>query len=267
LLVSVRGLRLNVVDAGSGDPPLLFIHGNGGDTTNWAPQLERFSAKHRVIALDLRGFGRSDRTLGDISLRDYAEDVEAIMAKLGVSGCVVVGLSLGGMVAQELALLAPRRVAGLLLADSASGVDEEMRGMLQNAARFALEGGMEPMAEAYLGALFSPKTLSDNQAAVRHFMDQFTTGDPLQHYLANLAVREMNLVPRLKKIKVPTVVLCGEHDQILPPALSEQTHRAIAGSKLVIVPDAAHVSNLEQPERFNKELDGLIRSVRAASKK
>ncbi|HZQ26787.1 MAG TPA: alpha/beta fold hydrolase [Acidimicrobiales bacterium] len=264
MLVSVRGIRLNVVTAGEGRP-LLFLHGSGGDVTNWDAQLSHFAATNRVIAVDERGFGRSDRTLGDITLADYAGDVAALMAKLDVWDAVVVGLSLGGMIAQELALQMPERIAGLVLADTAGGLDDEMREMLASAGRFALEEGMEPMAEAFRGALFAPATIEGNQECIDTFIAQFSTGDPLQHYLANKAVRELDTLSRIKAIDVPVLVICGEHDQICPPHLSRQIHEAIPGSELVLVPDAAHITNMEQPERFNAELERFLLALPATA--
>lgn len=261
MLISIRGVRLNVVDSGGPGRPLVFLHGNGGEIGNWQPQLDALGGQFRTVGIDLRGFGRSDATLGEIEVADHADDVAGVLERLDLHDVVVVGLSLGGMVTLQLALDHPGRLAGVVVADSAAAFDEASRQALGGVADMALTMPLAAMAEAFAPALFAPATLAEPNPWIAMFTRQFGAADPWQHRLGTLAALRCNLMDRLGGMGLPTLVICGEHDQICPPALSEQIAAALPDAELRMVPDAAHVTNLEQPEAFTALVEQFVKRI------
>jgi pimeloyl-ACP methyl ester carboxylesterase len=261
MLVNVHGVRLHVLDEGQGDPPLVFLHGNGGDVTNWAPQVAHFSETHRIVRIDMRGFGKSDRTYGTLKVADYASDIDGILDQLGIERCVVVGLSLGGMTALQLAVDFPERFVGLVVSDSSARLDDGLREVIRTSMNLVLEHGLGPLLEAFKPALFAPATLEHNPEVVDGFLEQFASGDPFQHYLGMRSLAEFDLLDAVEGITIPTLVMVGESDQTVPPPLSIELAEAMPNARLVVVEDAGHLTNLEQPERFNTEIDTLLASL------
>ncbi|WP_158550699.1 alpha/beta fold hydrolase [Geodermatophilus sp. TF02-6] len=253
MLVSARGVRINAIDRGAGDP-VVFLHGIGGDAGNWAPQLEALAATHRVVALDSRGFGRSDRTYGRMSLADYARDVLVVMTELGIGRAPIVGLSMGGMIAQTVALTAPQRVASLVLADTSSSADADMKADLTASGAAAVAHGMPAVATAFMPATFSRAAVAENRRYVRDFEENFSSTDPLTFNIGLQAIAELDLTDELHRIDVPTLVLVGDEDALTPPEHSKTIASTVPGAELVVIDDAGHLSNLDQAGAFTEHL-------------
>lgn len=253
MLISARGVHINAIDRGAGEP-VVFLHGIGGDAGNWAPQLDVLAATRRVVALDSRGFGQSDRTYGRMSLADYAQDVLLVMSELGISRAPIVGLSVGGMIAQTVALAAPERVARLVLADTSSHSDADMRAQQTAAGAAAIAHGMPATAAALMPAIFSQAAIAEQRRYVRDFEESFSSTDPLTYSIGLQAIAELDVTEELHRIDVPTLVLVGDEDVLTPPEHSKVIASAVPGAELFVIGDAGHVSNLDQPGVFTEHL-------------
>jgi 3-oxoadipate enol-lactonase len=259
VLVDARGVRINVVDRGSGEP-VVFLSGVGCSSRSWEPQLRALAATRRVVAVDHRGHGLSDRPSGRMSLRDYADDVLAVMSALAISRAPVVGISMGGMVAQAMALSAPERVAGLVLAATCARADAEMAANMRATGAAALAHGMKATAESVRPVTFSAAAIAENQPHVREFAEQFATTDPYAFSIAMNAIAELDVLDDLPRLDVPTLVLVGAEDVLIPPEYAKAIASAVPGAELHVIDGAGHLCNLDCPEAFT---DHLVRFLAA----
>jgi pimeloyl-ACP methyl ester carboxylesterase len=194
-----------------------------------------------------------------------ARDVARLMDQLKIEKAIIGGLSMGGYVALAFARMFPERVQGLVLADTRAQADtEEARQNRALQAQMAITAGMKPIAEAMLPKLVTAETLANRPDVVGHVRDMMMKTPPegAAAALRGMAERQDQRA-FLKRIDVPTLVIVGQTDPITPVADSELMKQAITGSRLEVIDDAAHVSNLEQPDRFNSALVGFLRSIAA----
>jgi pimeloyl-ACP methyl ester carboxylesterase len=248
------------LEAGAGRP-LLLLHGFPLGAEQWLPQLARVPAGWRFVAPDLRGFGGADPggAPGGITMDTYAADLIELMAHLEMPSAVVAGLSMGGYVALALARRAPARIAGIVLADTRATADSaEGRAaretMIAILARDGPLGVAREMLPKLVGATTS-REQPDLGDAIRRVIERNTL-DGLAAAIRAMRDRPDStaLLPDLPR---PVVVICGEEDLITPPAECEALHRAIPGSRFVLIPRAGHLSNLENPALFTAALTDL----------
>lgn len=264
MFVHVRGIEMAYVDAGEG-PAVLFLHGYPFDKSMWNEQIGALTAAGlRVVAPDLRGFGET-KSPGEISTMDeMARDVAALLDHLKIEQAFVCGLSMGGYVAFEFANLFPSRVRGLILAGTRAPADNEQeKAGREQQVMTMLRAGMVPISIATLPKLLAPRTLADKPNVVKRAREMITRSDPKGAAAAQrgMAVRR-DYTDDLKQITEPTLIIVGREDPIRPVSDAEFMHSNIRNSRLEIIEDAAHMTNLEQPEIFNSALrDFLEESV------
>ena len=243
--------RIAVASAGRG-PLVLFLHGIGGNRNHWQHQLAFFSQNgFTAAAWDARGYGDSDDYEGALQFEDFTSDLSRVLDHLGEQEANLVGLSMGGRIARNFALAQPGRVRTLTLANTSPGfdalspeevlkfVEEREHRSAESAARL-LGSRARPGAHAALLASFH---------ALRN--------DSYRKTL-EASVAQDRAAP-LEKLAVPTLVITGDEDRVYPPELAERMARRIPGAKLVVIADCGHLSNLEQPERFNDVLLDFLR--------
>ena len=253
-VVPVNDLTVRYEQSGFGTP-LLLIHGHPFDCTMWRPQLAAGLDGH-LIGPDLRNFGRTISSNGPASWSTYAEDLIAFADTLGIQRFAVAGLSMGGQIALEIAALAPGRLLGLVLCDTFAPVDspEKRAGRLALADRLEREG-MEPYANEVLSKMVCDHTI-DTKPGITHELFEMMKRAPVRGAAEALRARvqRRDYVNLLPTITAPTLIVVGEFDQFTPVTDAELMHDAIPGSTLVVIPEAGHVTNLEQPEAFNQAL-------------
>ena len=257
MLTSIRGVRLNVQDRGDG-PAVVFLHGIGCSIATWAPQIAGFGGRCRTVAIDSRGFGASDRTYGDMTMADYADDVIGVLDALDITDATIVGLSMGGMMAQHIALRAPEKVKSLVLADTTGSAAGSTADTLAATNQAVLEFGMGPVVANFLAASFAPATFASNSPCLGILQETLATSDPLSYRLAANAIIGHNTLDRLRDLDIPATVVVGDQDALLPLEHSEALADAIPGAKLVVIDGAGHMSNLEQPEQFDAVLSEVL---------
>ena len=254
-VIEIDNLKIAYTDAGSGRPVVL-IHGYPFNRSLWNEQVEVLSRSHRVIAPDLRGFGESDAAAGTATMNRMAQDVALLLDHLQIARATIAGLSMGGYVALAFYKQLPSRVRALILADTRPQADsEEAKRTRVQQAEQALSEGMASIADAMLPKLLTPETVSKRPDIVKRVRDMMLKTKPegAAAALRGMAERD-DQTALLAKITVPALILVGAEDAITPVADSEKMNHAIAGSRLAVLGNAGHVSNLERTEEFNAAL-------------
>ncbi|MFL6333305.1 MAG: alpha/beta fold hydrolase [Pyrinomonadaceae bacterium] len=251
-------------DSGGSGAALVLLHGFPFDRSMWRGQAEALGGEFRVVAPDLRGSGETP--LGDtLTIEGMAEDVAALLDELNLGRVVVGGLSMGGYVAFELFRKFPRRVRALVLADTRPQADTVAgrRAREENAQR-ALKEGMAPIVESMLPKLLSAEARERGGVVLERVRAMMlgTTPEGAAAALRAMAVRrdQTDLLP---SVNVPTLIVVGSQDSITPPADAQAMSAQIEGSRLVVVEGAGHLSNVEQPEQFNRALVEFLRGLPA----
>lgn len=241
-------------------PPLLFIHGLGSSARDWEPQVREFSKTFQVVTLDLRGHGRSDKPPGPYGIPLFVSDVAAFLQARRISGAHVVGLSLGGCVAFQLALDFPDLVRSLVLVNSAPEfIRRSFKTWLETWRRTAIVRwrGLRPMGER-LGRRLLPRPEHARLRAV--FVERFAKNDPRAYLNSLKALIGWSVTDRLGSIRCPVLVVASEHDYS-PVAAKEKYVRQIPDSRLAVMPAAHHAVPVEQPEEFNAVLAGFLAAI------
>lgn len=253
---SVNSTTIAYVDEGSG-PPALLVHAFPLSSAMWRPQIEALAPRFRVIAPDTRGLGGS--ALGDapITIDTYADDVIALLDHLGIARAALVGLSMGGYIALALLRRHPQRLSALALANTRAAADSaEGRATREQSARAAEEHGPSPVAEAMLPRLLSPGAPQALRKQVRA-MIMSNSGAGIAAAQRAMAARP-DSTALLRGVSVPTLVVGAGQDPIIPLEESRAMGAAIPGSRLLALPEAGHLSNLEAPTPFNEAVAELL---------
>jgi len=255
-------VQLAFDESGPG-PAVVLLHGFPFDRSLWRRQFDVLQNDYRVVTPDLRGHGASEVTVGTVTMESMAGDIERLMDHLQITRATIGGLSMGGYVALAFARLFPDRIQALVLADTRAQADtEEAKQNRAVQAEKAMTEGMKPIADAMLPKLVTAETMASRPEVVEHVRSMIMNTPPegAAAALRGMAERQ-DQRPFLKRIDVPTLLIVGRNDPITPVADSELMNQAISGSRLEVIDDAAHVSNLEQSDRFNNALVGFLRSV------
>jgi 3-oxoadipate enol-lactonase len=259
----VPGIEIPFTESGKGSPVVL-LHGYPFDKSMWSEQLEAIAAAGlRAIAPDLRGLGETKSSSEVATMDEMARDVAALLDHLRVEQTVVCGLSMGGYVAFEFMGLFPARVRGLVLAGTRAPADNEQeKAGREQQAQTMLRAGMVPISIATLPKLLAWRTLSEKPNVVKRVRAMITRSDPKGAAAAQrgMAARR-DYTEDLAKINVPTLVIVGREDSIRPVADAEFMNRGIRNSHLVVIEDAAHMTNMEQPDVFNRGLLTFLKQL------
>jgi 3-oxoadipate enol-lactonase len=259
--ITLNGVEIAYEDVGTG-PPVVLLHGFALSREMWRPQVAALAAQHRVVAPDLRGFGESGGTPATID--DLAADVRALVTHLQLSAFVIGGFSLGGYVLFRYLARYENGIKGLMLLDTRAEADTP-EGKARRAAaiaRIAAEGP-DGFLDDFVKQMITPGTLAarpDIVAEARR-LARASSAKALAAALQAMADRPDSFAV-LPKITVPVLIVVGEADQLTPPDSARRMQAAISGSTLAIIPDAGHLSNLEQPERFNAAMLEFLRGLR-----
>ena len=252
--------------------PLFLCYGLGGNLSGWATQVPALSQHYRVVVWDPRGHGQSGspRDREQYGLDVSARDLLELMDHLNIPKAYVGGQSMGGSISIKFALTYPERLEALLVIDSAIGLapphSAEARARREKTIELALTSGMQAVVDQAVSA--SPAATESGQrrsAPVKGIADikeMLLVQNPVgyAHSVMVMADPE-SMVERLSQITVPTLVLAGQEDHALPAA--RLTHERVSGSKLVVLSNAGHLSNLDQPDEFNSEVLAFLGDVDA----
>ena len=265
MLIEANGIHIHCKLTGKKQAPVVVLsHSLSCSMVMWRPQLDLLESHFRVLRFDTRGHGFSDAPVGSYALEQLVGDAIGVLDKLDFGQVYWVGLSMGGMIGQGLALSHPHRVERLVLADTAAIIPDEAQPVWQERIDAVQNAGMQAVAESTLERWFTPNYLEQNPPEIDQIRQQILNTPVAGYVGCSEAIRRLNYLERLSLIQTPTLIMVGADDPGTPVAASEAMHAQIKGSKLVVIPNAAHLSNIEQAQFFN---DNLIKFLQLNEKK
>lgn len=260
---AVRDVEMAYLDVGAG-PVVLLLHGFPFDKSMWADQVSVLTdAGFRSVVPDLRGLGETKATSEISTMDDMARDAAALLDELKIETGIVCGLSMGGYVAFELAHLFPSRVRALVLAGTRAPADNEQeKAGREQQVQTMLRAGLVPISIATLPKLLAARTRAENPDVGKRARTMITCSDPRGAAAAQRGMSaRRDYTDDLPNIKAPTLIIVGREDPIRPVSDAEFMHERIRNSRLEIIEDAAHMTNLEQPKEFNRTLLRFLQEI------
>jgi len=258
--ITLNQFRINYQESGVGDT-LLFLHGLGSCGQDWLLQMPAFCPSFRVIAPDLHGHGQTDKPRRRVSIAQMTADVTCLLDELGVKRTHIVGLSMGGCVAQQLALDDPARVRSLTLVNTFARFDPGTPG---NAIPLGIRLGVLsvlglPAQARFVSARMFPKP---EQAQLRTLAAERIASNDMATYIRLLfAISAFNVTRRLGEITCPTLVIAGDRDSTVPLRAKQFLAQHIPGAHFELVADSGHATPIDQPEAFNQLVMNFVESV------
>lgn len=259
--VNANGIRFHCrIDGPEGAPWLMFSNSLATNLDMWKPQVEALSGAYRVLRYDQRGHGKSEAMQGAYSFELLAEDAVAIMDALGIARCHFIGLSMGGMTAMGLALDHAERLESVAICNSRAEAPADFQAVFDGRIALAESEGMAPLVAPTVERWFTQE-LRDTAPAFLDDVRGMVRTTPVAGYVGCCkAIRALNYMPRMSEIDLPTLFIAGAQDAATPPEGMRAMHEVVRGSRYAEIDPAAHLSNLEQPERFTQELKEFLGS-------
>jgi len=260
--ITVNGISVHYTLEGPASGPVITMSNSlASNLSMWEPQMPVLTSRYRVLRYDTRGHGGTEATAGPYSLDELSEDVRALLRALGITRTHFIGLSMGGMIGQIIAIKYPQMLQSLVLCDTMSRVPTEAKPMWDDRIHTAETGGMEPLVEPTLARWFTEPFRQKGSPVLDQVRTMIRSTPPRGYTGCCHAIAALNLTDHLIAITLPTLIIVGEDDPATPVAASHVIHEQIRGSELVILKSAAHLSNLEQPEAFNQALTAFLPKV------
>ena len=260
--VTTDGTNINYLDTGGEGEAVVLLHAFPFNSNMWEPQLEALSERFRFVVPDLKGFGGSDAPddASAYSMDSYADQVAAVLDDLGLDKVALAGLSMGGYIAFAFLRRHGDRVSALVLADTRAEADPPEGVEKRTNQQAMVEGeGTAGLIDGLVNALLSEPTREKKPDVVERVRALMAENPPAGFVGALEAMKTRpDSSDELTGIKVPTLVIVGEHDAITPPDAARKIHEHVGGSRLVVIPEAGHLSNLEAPEAFNGALGEFL---------
>jgi 3-oxoadipate enol-lactonase len=266
--ITVNGIQVHYELSGrEGASIVVLSHSLGSSLVMWDPQMDVLRSRFQVLRYDTRGHGGTGAPQGAYTLDGLVKDAVGLLDALGISKVHWVGLSMGGMIGQGVVLSNPERLLSLALCDTAAALPGDVQPVWEERIGRARSRGMGSLVEETLGRWFTAPYLQKNPPEVQKIREQFL-GTPVAGYIGcSEAIRRLDYLPHLHRVTLPALIVVGEDDPGTPVASSKAMHERIAGSQLVVLPHAAHLSNIEQNGPFNEALlDFLMRADQAPAR-
>lgn len=257
--ISCNSINLYYETYGEGSP-LLFIHGLGSSTADWQAQIDYFSKNYKVITLDLRGHGQSDKPLGNYNITLFADDVACLIKELNIQPVNIAGISLGGMIAMQLAVNNPELLKSLIVVNSPSEfLQNTFKARFQIFLRFFIVKvmGMRRMGKVLAGKLF-PKP--EHEKIRNDMAERWAQNNPKTYWQSTKALLNWTIVEHLDKINCPALIIGAEFDYF-PVRDKELLASRIKNAKLKIIKDSRHGTPLDQTEIFNNTVEDFLSAI------
>ncbi len=260
--ISTNDTSLNCrIDGPEGAPWLTFSNSLAADLTMWDIQTEYFKDKYRILRYDTRGHGQSEAIKGPYTLEMLADDVIGLWDELKIEKSHFIGLSLGGMIAQSLALRHPDRLHSIAVCDSRADCPEMYKSNWHQRIPEVEQNGLEPLVESTVERWFT-EAFRESKPEMMDKVRRMIRSTSKQGYIGCAqAILTLNYLDRLKAIKLPSLFIVGAQDSGTPPDAARAMHKEVAHSKYVEIDPAAHVSNMENPEVFNQSLGDFLSEI------
>jgi 3-oxoadipate enol-lactonase len=260
--VRANGIRMKYRLEGSASAPVITLsHALATNLAMWHPQMEILSSRYRVLRYDCRGHGGTDVPKGPYTLEQMAEDVADLLKVLGIERTHFMGISMGGMIGQVLALNHSECLGALILCDTSSRIPPEDKPIWEKRILTAQTKGLETLVEPTIEQWFSPRFRSSRPGIV-HRMRFMIRATPPRGYIGCChAIMGLNITDRLRGISLPTLIVAGEDDPGTPVSAAKTIHEQISGSQLVVLKSAFHLSNIEQADAFGQVVLDFLSDV------
>lgn len=257
-ILRTNGINLSYYEQGQGEP-LLFLHGLGSQGEDWGFQVPFFASSYRVITVDLRGHGASDKPTGPYSVAMMAEDVVGLLDALDVESAHIVGLSMGGMIAFQLVVDRPERVRSLVIVNSGPAlVPRNVGEWLRVQQRLLLAGLFGPSRTGvFLSKRLFPKP--DQEAIREQFVERWAMNDRDAYVAALRAIVGWSVMDRVDEIRCPVLVVSGDRDYT-PQDVKEEYTARIPGARFLLVEDSGHATPIDQSDIFNRSVLKFLES-------
>jgi len=258
--LKANGIEMNYELSGKKDGPVVVLsHSLGSSLVNWNLQMDVLEPHFRVLRYDTRGHGGTEAPPGSYTLDLLARDLTGLLDALRIDKVHFVGLSMGGMIGQCLALYHRPLLRSLVLCDTAAVVPAEAQPVWQERIDLARRQGLQALLDQTMERWFTPGFLKQNPPILSTIKKQFLATPPEGYVGCGEAIRRLNTIDRLSEIRLPTLIIVGEDDPATPVAGSKAIHERIAHSRLVILPSARHLGNVERAAEFNGALMGFLK--------
>jgi len=262
MLVVANGIKINYEISGKKDGPVVVLsHSLASSLKMWEPQMEILRPHFQVLRYDTRGHGLTETTPAPYTLEHLGEDAIGLLNDLNIEKVHWVGLSMGGMIGQAIALNHPHRLLSLSLCDTSAKIPEEAQPIWDERIEGVRKIGMASQLETTMERWFTPSYLNLNPPMLTLIKEEFLATPPEGYIGCASAIRRLNYLDRLVEILLPTLIIVGEDDPATPLSASEAIHQQIKESKLMVLPATRHLSNVEQSEAFNHHLYEFLKSV------
>jgi len=253
---SVNNIKLCYQDVGNGET-MVFLHGLGSNSTDWQQQIDYFSQKYRVIAIDCRGHGRSDKPDGQYTIPLFSDDMVKLLNHLEIDCFHLVGFSMGGMVAFQIAVDNPQKVKTLTIINSSPAVPYNtfvMKVTVWSRLVLIKLMGLEKLSKVIGKKLFPLERQENLREQFRASMQMLTKSSYTRSLISFLG---WDVSEQLSLLQMPVLVVAAEHDYT-PVALKQEYCKAIINSKLVVIADSYHATPMDQPDILNCHISSLI---------
>jgi 3-oxoadipate enol-lactonase len=256
--INVNGIDTRYVLSNEGGGPwLTFIHQLGGDLSIWDQLAGYFRDDYTVLRYDVRGHGQTSVSNQQFSVADLSQDLRALFDALGVEKTHIVGMSMGGMIAQQFALDDPARIDTLTLCDTHAATPFEGRALWDQRAATVRRDGTKALAQATLERWLTAGFRNSHPEVVEQILDVFENTSSEGYAHACTALRDFDVRSRLNEIALPTLAVAGRHDAGTPPADTQAIANAIRNARFELL-DAAHLAPIEQSQRFTALLESFL---------
>jgi 3-oxoadipate enol-lactonase len=251
----IRGRKIAYTLLGAeGRPAVVLSHALGSSGEIWGYQLPLLAARYRVLVYDLPGHGQSEPSVRQDSFDDLAADIAALLDHTKIARAALVGLSIGGMIAQHFALRYPDRLQALVLCSTGGQTNEAGKKIFEERIARVNAEGIETQVEGSIGRWFTPQFAATAPATIEWVKGIYRKTSPAGFVNGCRAIQELDTLDRLSSICVPTLLIPGELDQAFPEVASRNIQSRIKNAELVVLNGAAHIGNVEHSHRFNEIL-------------
>jgi len=255
----IDGVRLHYAQEGQGTD-LILVHGLGGSLHDWDAYTPELAKHHRILRWDVRGFGESDKPSGPYSPQLFACDLAGLARACGVGRAHVVGISMGGVIAQRFALDYSDFVTSLTLISTSSEVGAQARAAWEKMAAVIEQRGFSATGD-FAQRIYAPSFVKAHPEAVQAMAARTAMNDPRAYAAAARAIGVYNWTAELNRIQVPTLILQGLEDTLTPPGGSVRMRRILPRSRLLLIPDCGHVVPEEKSELFTHAVLAFLAGV------
>ncbi len=262
MFVERDGANIAYEITGSGDVDIVMSHSLASSSVMWEPQMPALSAGHRVIRFDTRGHGASDAPAADYTLEQLADDAIAVIEQSARPPVIWIGLSMGGMLGQFVALKRPDLLRCLVLCDTSAQIPAAAGSAWDERINAVREGGMAALAEATMQRWFTPNYLREEPPAVLPIRAQIEATAVAGYIGCVQAIRQLDILERLPAIEIATLIIVGADDPGTPVAASEAIQARISGAELVVLENASHLSNVEQADAFTAAVLSFLSDIK-----